>query len=180
VLCILESREDNVQIEEPAMPAAIKNILVPTDFTSAARRALRYAGDLADAFGASLQLIHVIETPLFSAGYMDLYAPPPPEYLASLEQQSQRQLEGLLTADEKATYRAVFVTKLGVPAHEILDYVKAHTEIDLVVMATEGRGGMARLVLGSVADKVLRAAPCPVVAIHPHDRSSGATADYAA
>jgi nucleotide-binding universal stress UspA family protein len=72
---------------------------------------------------------------------------------------------------EKARYRATLVLRKGAPAQEILAYLREHDDIDLIVMATHGRGGVARLMMGSVADKIVRAAPCPVVTI----RASEAT-----
>jgi len=58
--------------------------------------------------------------------------------------------------------------QLGVPSSEILDRLHEEPAIDLVVMATHGRGGVARLVMGSVADKIVRAAPCPVLTLREH------------
>lgn len=65
----------------------------------------------------------------------------------------------------KQKYRATLVLRKGAAAQEILAYLREHDDIDLVVMATYGLGGVARLMMGSVADKILRAAPCPVVTI---------------
>ena len=58
----------------------------------------------------------------------------------------------------------------SVAATEILDYVRNHGAIDLIVIATGGRGAVSRLMLGSVTDKIVRKAPCPVLTVHPHDR----------
>ena len=149
----------------------IKTILVPTDFSAASAHALEYARDIADTFGASVHMIHVLENPFVPGGYMEMYTPLPADYFDSLDKSARTRLEAQLTPDETAKYAAVFVTRLGVPAREILDYLSTHAEIDLVVMASAGRGAVARLMMGSVADKIVRAAPCPVLTIHPHDRS---------
>ena len=158
----------------------IKTILVPTDFSAASAHALEYARDIADKFGASLHVIHVLENPFVAAAYTEMYTALPADYLDNLDKAARTRLEAQLTPDETARYRAIFITRLGVPAREILDYLSTHGEIDLVVMATAGRGAVGRLVMGSVADKIVRAAPCPVLTIHLHDRSENGAAPRAA
>ena len=96
-----------------------------------------------------------------------------------MERATARDLEALLTAEEKAQYGAVLVRRTGAAAHEILDYLREQGDIDLVVMATHGRGAAARLMMGSVADKVVRAAPCPVLTIR-HAGHAGEQANRAA
>lgn len=145
---------------------AIKIILVPTDFSPASKRALRYACKLADATGASLHLIHVMENPYLNA-FSGSFTPLPDEFLEDLDRRTRVELESQLTSEEKAKYRVEFVLRAGTPAHEILEYLNDQEAIDLVVMATAGRGGVARLMMGSVADKIVRAAPCPVLTLHP-------------
>lgn len=149
----------------------IKTILVPVDFSPASKAALEYAQGLADAFGASLHLIHAIENPFAPGALMEMYAPPQPDYLENLEVQARAHLERLLTDDQKRRYDVAFVTRIGGPAPQILEYVREIGTIDLIVMSTSGRGGVARLVMGSVTDKVVRAAPCPVVTLHAPERA---------
>lgn len=145
----------------------IKIILVPTDFSPASKRALRYACNLADAFSASLHIIHVLDIILPPPGYPETYAVLPGDYLEEIGRRARAELEAQLTAEERKRYAAVFVMRVGSPAREILEYANEQRAIDLVVMATAGRGGVARLMMGSVADKIVRAAPCPVLTIHP-------------
>jgi nucleotide-binding universal stress UspA family protein len=149
----------------------IKTILVPTDFSAASKQALRYACGLADAFGASLHLLHVTENPFIPGGYMEFYAAPP-DLLAQLERDALRLLETSLTAEERERYNVVLVSRIGAPAQQILDYLAERTNIDLVVMGTHGRGAIARLMMGSVAERVVRAAPRPVLTIRPDDAST--------
>ena len=144
--------------------AGIKKILVPTDFSEASKESLRYACTLADALQASLRIIHVNQNPYLPGGLLDSYVPPP-DFYEELERATAGNLEGLLTAEEKNKYGVVLVRRTGAAAHEIVDYLREVGDIDLVVMATHGRGGAARLMMGSVADKVVRAAPCPVLTI---------------
>jgi nucleotide-binding universal stress UspA family protein len=153
----------------------IKIILVPTDFSPASKRALRYACNVADAFDASLHVIHVVENPFASVSYNELYLPPPGDYVEEIGRRARAELEGQLKAAEKERYSAVFVLRRGAPAPQILEYLKEQPAIDLVVMATAGRGGVARLMMGSVADKIVRAAPCPVLTIHPPKRDADST-----
>lgn len=149
----------------------IKIILVPTDFSPASRQALRYACNVADALGASLHIIHVLDVLLPPPGYPELYAPPPSDYLEEIGRRARAELEAQLTPEEKTKYSAAFVMRAGSPAREIVEYLKEQRAIDLVVMATAGRGGVARLLMGSVADKLVRSAPCPVLTLHPPDRA---------
>jgi len=144
--------------------SAIKKILVPTDFSEASEESLRYACTLAGALDASLHIIHVSQNPYVAGGFLDLYVPPP-DFFEDIERATSRNLEALLTAEERAKYAVTLVHRTGSSAYEILDYLREQGDIDLVVMATHGRGGAARLMMGSVADKIVRAAPCPVLTI---------------
>ena len=152
----------------------IKNIVVPVDFSDASKQALRYACELADTFEASLHVLHAVENPYQAGGYTEFYALPQ-EYFDQVEKEARKQLETLLTKEELTRYGAVLVHRTGAPAQEILDYVRAQGHIDLIVMATHGRGGVARLMMGSVADKVVRAAPCPVLTLRLSEESRGQT-----
>ena len=148
----------------------VTNILVPTDFSAGSQEAVRYAYDLAKALGATLHVVHVLENPFAPGAFMEMYTPPSPEYFVDMERQAEDKLRATLTAEQKAGVPTVMTTRLGVPATEILARIDEDPRIDLVVMATHGRGGVARFVMGSVTDKIIRSAPCPVVTIreHPH------------
>ena len=104
------------------------------------------------------------QNPYVSGGLLEFYVLPQ-DFFQEIERATSRDLEALLTAEEKTQYGAVLVRRTGAAAHEILDYLREQGDIDLVVMATHGRGGAARLMMGSVADRVVRAAPCPVLTI---------------
>jgi len=151
----------------------ITAILVPTDFSEPSRHALRYATRLAEAFGASLHVLHVLETAYLAAAYTEIY-PPPQEYFTEMERAARTQLDNSLTADEKTRFRAALELRTGSPAPEIFACLQEHPDIDLVVMATHGRGGVTRLMMGSVADKIVRAAPCPVLTLRAPDQRAEA------
>lgn len=142
----------------------IRNILVPTDFSTGSAAALACARELASATGAALHLIHVVENPFAPGGFMEM-TPLPPGYPAEMENAAKLRLDDCLSADEKMAFRATLTTRVGVPAHEVLQRLEEEPKIDLVVMATHGRGGVARLVMGSVADKIVRSARCPVMTL---------------
>jgi len=142
----------------------INHILVPVDFSSAARHALQYACELADATGAAVSVMHVVETPYLPGAVVEMYVPPPAQLIEQLENNAQSVLDAMLTAEQKERYHATLIRRTGSAAQEILEYLHAHP-IDLVVMSTHGRGGVARLMMGSVADKLVRAAPCPVLTL---------------
>jgi nucleotide-binding universal stress UspA family protein len=140
---------------------------VPTDFSEASKAALNYACDLADSVGASLSILHVVE-PCPVDPYPESCSLPP-AYLDRVERDARIELDALLTAEDRQRYNAQLVLLCGPVAPVIVDYLRAHVGIDLVVMATHGRGGAARLMMGSVADKIVRTAPCPVVTIRASD-----------
>lgn len=150
----------------------IKNIFVPTDFSAGSEEAVRYAYDLALTLGARLHIMHVLENPFAPGAFMEMYAPPPPEYFLNIEGQAEERLRNTLTREQQEQLDVVLTTRLGVPATEILDRLAEEPRIDLVVMATHGRGGVARLVMGSVTDKIVRSSPCPVLTLreHPHPK----------
>jgi universal stress protein A len=105
---------------------------------------------------------------------------PPEGYFEHLDQQSRARLAALLTKEEHKKYGAVIATRMGYAPTEILDYVRNHGAIDLIVIATAGRGAVSRLLMGSVTDKIVRTAPCPVLTVHPGDRHDAVATPRAA
>ena len=155
----------------------LNKILVPTDFSDASTAALKYACELADAMHAEVCVLHVVENPYPIGAYTEYYSPPQ-EFFAKREEQARTLLDAQLTPDQKERYHAELVLRHGDAVRQILQYLHEHGAVHLVVMATHGRGGVARLMMGSVADKIVRMAPCPVITIrvpHAHEpRSSRA------
>jgi nucleotide-binding universal stress UspA family protein len=143
----------------------IRNILVPTDFTEGSRAALEQAREFANVFDASLHVMHVVPDPFAAGAYMEMYAPPGPEYFDRLEEDARKRLDEFVAPLDKERFRVVLSTRSGVPSEQILDRLREEPPIDLVVMATHGRRGVSRMVLGSVAECVVRLAPCPVVTV---------------
>ena len=137
----------------------LTQILVPTDFSDASAAAMDYGRALARTFGASLHLLHVVENPFLR---------PMPADPHSFNTATVRHLFERLTDDDRTALHAIAVLETSDnPAEQIVMYAKAH-DIGLIVMGTHGRGAMARLLVGSVAEKVVRTAPCPVLTVrHP-------------
>lgn len=143
---------------------ALAKILVPTDFSETSAAAVKYAVALADAFGSELHLLHVMEQPIQWQMAAEVAMVSAPVNDAALRGQAEAELNGLLTREERAKYHAVTATETGAPFAAIVRYAKAQA-IDLIVMGTHGRGAVAHLLIGSVAENVVRKAPCPVLTI---------------
>ena len=143
---------------------ALKTVLVPTDFSDASESALRYGRAMAEAFGASLHVVHVMEDLLAHAWAAEVYVSSMPQLRDEIEKESRQRLLALLGDDERQRLRAETALLAGNPFIEIIRYAKAH-DVDLIVMGTHGRGPIAHMLLGSVAEKVVRKSPCPVLTV---------------
>jgi nucleotide-binding universal stress UspA family protein len=149
---------------------AIREILVPTDFSEPAAAALEYAKELANAFGSRLHVMHVIATP--PAGWAaESMTYSWPTLLADLEANAREGLAHLMPPTDPLASRTSLVTQVGLPVLDILEYVKTRN-IDLIVMGTHGRGFMGHVLLGSVAERVVRLATVPVLTLHGAPRST--------
>ena len=145
----------------------LKRILLPTDFSRTSEVALRYARTLADTFHASLHVLHVVEDPLVHGWTSVDFNPDLPGYREVLAKTAGERLSRVLTETDRERYHAKIVTKFGDPFVEIVRYAKEQ-DVDLIVMGTHGRGPIAHMLMGSVAEKVVRKAPCPVLTVrHP-------------
>lgn len=141
----------------------IKNILVPTDFSSLSQSALEYARDLADNMNAAIHILHVIDKSMpFVPGKQNLSET---EIAAALEVDARKQLSALIAEAENDTnIKVIGVIKHGIDFEEIVKYAK-EVGADLIVIATHGRTGIMHSLLGSVAEKVIQHAKCPVLVI---------------
>jgi len=150
---------------------ALKKILVATDFSEPSDAALAYGRELARTFGASLTVVHVVDNILTRAYGTDGVVLVDPELQREIETSAQRQVDSLLFDEDRQALGAVgLVITSTSPSAAIVTY--AHdASVDLIVMGTHGRGAIAHLLMGSVAERVVRIAPCPVLTVrHPeHD-----------
>jgi nucleotide-binding universal stress UspA family protein len=147
----------------------IKTILVPIDFSDASTAALGYARALAEAFESALHLLHVVQDPYVQPWAAEAFGVSLAGVLERWERDARGQLEGLVPEAERGTRTVECATRVGHPFVEILDYAAAH-QADLIVMGTHGRGPVAHMLLGSVTEKVIRKAPCPVLTVRPKPR----------
>lgn len=129
-----------------------ERILCPIDFSAGSEAALAYASVLAKESGAELHLVYVYEETIAYTEGLGSYVPP-----ADLEPDKERLNNTRPTED--VAIRHEFV--VGHPADALVDYA-TDNNIDLIVMGTHGRTGLSRLLMGSVAEAVVRRAPCPV------------------
>ncbi|MCY4602609.1 MAG: universal stress protein [Gemmatimonadetes bacterium] len=137
----------------------IKNILMPTDLSDYAGYALDYAREFASTYGAGLHLLHVLDLHWLGSGAVIANA------LPQYERDRQAQLNAMKSEIEGIDVKATVNT--GVPHAAIVRYARDH-DIDLIVLATHGRKGVSHALIGSVAEKVVQMAPCPVLTVkHP-------------
>lgn len=144
----------------------IRTILVPIDFSDASAAALRYARALAQAFGSALHLLHVVQDPYVQPWAAEALGVSLAGVLERWEQDALANLERLLPPAERGALSVTCATRVGHPFVEILGYA-ADTHADLIVMGTHGRGPVAHMLLGSVTERVIRRAPCPVLTVRP-------------
>lgn len=143
----------------------IKNVLVATDFSEQAQSALEYGRELARTYDATLHVIHVVED-IVARYSTDISGTVLVDALQSLEDSARSDLNALITDDDRRGLRAHTVLFTSVaPAETIVAYAKGEA-IDVIVIGTHGRSGLAHLFMGSVAERVVRFAPCPVLTVH--------------
>jgi universal stress protein A len=146
-------------------PARFRSVIASTDFSDVASAALPHAFQLARDHGASLSLVHVLDAyPLPSPLYAHYYPIPTPDQQRRAERKARAALRACIPADLGRSRRVTLLVVHGDPAREILR-VADESEAPVIVIASHGRTGLARLALGSVAERVIRAAHCPVLVV---------------
>jgi nucleotide-binding universal stress UspA family protein len=140
----------------------LKNILVPTDFSPASKKAFSYALRLAEQLGSELTLLHVLEpeTPLTLAGRPVAAAFSKVE-LADMKKSLRAMAD---EAESAGIACAKSIVRTGVATHEIIEAAK-ELDVDLIVIATHGFTAWKHFAIGSTAERVARAAPCPVLVV---------------
>lgn len=142
----------------------IRTILAPSDFSPHSERAVRYACGLAERLGSELHVLHVLSE-IVPAGPDPLLMPVmPPEYYQENEDRSRETLSKLVQPDWGKPHSLVTAVRWGSPVEAISAYADDH-KIELIVIATHGRTGFSHVLLGSVAERIVREAPCPVLTI---------------
>ena len=143
----------------------LKTILVPTDFSECSNAAVKYGFALAENFGASVHLLNAVQDPYLLPWAAESFTVPIPEILEEWEREAKRRLTGCVPGG--TVVKTVAATRVGSPNREIARYA-AENQIDLIVIGTHGRGALGHVLLGSVAERVVRTAPGAVLTVrHP-------------
>ena len=148
---------------------SIKRIVCAVDFSDYSDHAQRYAVGLAEVFGAELRLVHVVELPFLPtyslAGVPALVLP-----VEQVEEGARERMQEAVDACRAIHADTEGEVRTGSPFVEVIDYAR-EVEADLIVVGTHGRTGLSHMLIGSVAEKIVRKAPCPVLSVkHPdHD-----------
>lgn len=143
---------------------SLKHILHPTDFSENSAHALKFACHFAKQFDAELHILHVINNAAILSPGIDGVIPP--DYYQKLTLHAGNELEKLPGGRLKFKGTVVRSTQEGIPFVEIVRYAKDN-KIDMIIMGTHGRTGLMHLLIGSVAENVVRRSPCPVLTVHP-------------
>ena len=142
----------------------LHGILCPTDFSEFSEHAIRYACELAEKFQAEVHLLNVLQDyPAVAPGSGETFVPFT-DWLPELRMQSQEQLAKQPGPEWASKVRVHRSTRVGAPVDEITKYAQEH-HIDLIVQGTHGRRGIKHMLLGSVAENIVRYAPCPVLTV---------------
>ena len=148
---------------EHGEPGRYKNILVPVDFSPSSRHAIDLAAQVVEAGGAGITLLHVIELPVTYSGEPHMAA-----FLTDLDKRATYMLEDWASAlKSKVSVPVATRARIGRPGGQTLALLDEDPTFDLVVMGSHGRTGLSRVFLGSVAEKVVRHAQCPVLVARP-------------
>ena len=147
---------------------ALKNILVATDFSEPSAVALNYGRDLARSYDATLHVVHVIQDlpalhgPEIGFAYADVER--------NIEAAVRRDLDAAIKPGDHETLDVrTMITRASNVSHAVTEYAK-HNAIDLIVVGTHGRNALHRFLIGSVAERVMRTAPCPVLTVRANER----------
>lgn len=149
---------------------AIKNVLAATDFSDASAVALNYARELSRSYQATLHVVHIVDdlrwrysldmTPALMVGVQE-----------SLEDAANEQMTSLVTAEDLTQLHARRHVATAMSAADAIVHYAEREHIDIVVIGTHGRSGLSRVLMGSVAERVVRMAPCPMLTVRSHERS---------
>lgn len=147
----------------------LKNILVATDFSDPSSAALAYGRELARSFGASMTVVHVVDDITVRAYGVDSGVfMTDPQVQRQFEAEARALVDAAISDEDRLQLKAsAVVLKSSAPASAIVAYAQ-ESRTGLIVMGTHGRGGVAHLLMGSVSERVVQTAPCPVLTVrHP-------------
>jgi universal stress protein A len=158
-----QTLEDPRLLEQPERRALrLTKILVPIDFSQPSKNAFKYAVRFAEEFGGELTLLYVLE-PQSMTGFMAI--PEAPAFVESDIVAAGKNLRSLIASlCNGKIERPHWKVRAGLPSHEIVEAAK-EMDVDLIVIATHGYTGWKHFCIGSTAERVVRAAPCPVLVV---------------
>jgi len=144
----------------------IKKVLCPVDFSESSDHALQYARAFSESYGSRLVMLHVIEVPHLPSystfGIPEIYYP-----VEDIQKQCEESMDELVKKYSSEKYEISGEVVVGTAFVEIVQKAKKE-DFDLIVLGTHGRSGLRHIIIGSVAEKVVRKAPCPVLSVkHP-------------
>jgi nucleotide-binding universal stress UspA family protein len=145
----------------------LHRILVPTDFSKHSHNALTYATAFAEKFGAELYLLHVVQDLALFIPEAVSVAPPVAPPIEQMTAAVREALERVVRENDLGRLTVHPEVRQGTPFYEIIQFAR-EAGVDLIIMGTHGHSGLAHVLLGSVTEKVVRKAPCPVLTVrHP-------------
>ncbi len=147
----------------------IKKILLPTDLSPASISAFKYAKSLAEKYGASIYVLHVLENipPVLAIHALDLTIE---RVEKNMEENAKVQLEKIVKENLKGKNKVKIFIRKGLVDEEIIKFAD-EKKIDIIVMGTHGRTGIEYTLLGSIAEKIVRKAKCPVLTVKPEKQT---------
>lgn len=148
----------------------LEHVLVATDFSEPSQTAMEYGRTLARTFGATLHVIHIVENVFLRTAAGEFGVAEAGAVMQSLEDAARKQLENAVTEDDRRELgaRTALLSANSAPIG-IVSYAKEQG-ISVIVIGTHGRGALSKLLMGSVAERVVRTAPCPVLTVHYPER----------
>lgn len=146
-------------------PFSLKKILVPIDFSECSKKALRYAVPLAQQFGASVSLLYVIPAnyPVGEFGMIDFAY-----FEKEMRTSGEKQLAELVQTEVGSKVPSSTRVRVGRPVAQVLAHAQEEG-VDLIVVSTHGHTGLRHVLLGSVAENIVRYSPCPVLVVREHE-----------
>jgi len=151
------------ELKEPKEIAQVNNILVPIDFSNYSKKALAYSSQIAQSYNAQLQVLHIIEEtmhPAFSvSGKSSIF-----DLVPDIRDDSRKRVEKMMKEIVSDKVKFHIYIQGGRAANAIIQFSKENST-DLIVIATHGLTGFEHMLLGSVTEKVVRMAPCPVFTV---------------
>lgn len=146
----------------------IEKILIPTDFSEQSKVAVPYALDMANRYDAELHVIHVFDEAALDPMFFSYSEKNAQEFFNEVEEGFEAEVESFLDIPGELDVNLYPVLANGNPFVEIIRYAKEQ-DMDMVIIGTHGRTGLSHMLLGSVAEKVIRKAHCPVLAVRSPD-----------